>query len=64
MSDKESLQFLSIAKGSAAELETQLLIGMDIGYIEECIGRSWLLELQDIQAMLTGLIKRYRSTTR
>lgn len=58
------MQFLSIAKGSAAELETQLLIGMDIGYIEESLGRSWLAELQDVQAMLTGLIKRYRNTTR
>ena len=60
LSDKETLQFLSIAKGSAAELETQILIGLDIGYLEKAKGSEWLKALADIQAMLVGLIKRYR----
>ncbi|MGY6586910.1 MAG: four helix bundle protein [Wenzhouxiangella sp.] len=42
LSDKETLQFLSIAKGSAAELETQILIGLDIGYLDKAKGSEWL----------------------
>lgn len=60
LSDKESVQFLSVAKGSSAELETQILIGIDVGYISPDDGKQWLADLNDIQAMLSGLIKRYR----
>ena len=34
-SSKEFMKFLSIAKGSAAELETQLLLAVRIGYFTE-----------------------------
>ena len=34
-SSKEFMKFLSIAKGSAAELETQLLLAVRIGYLTE-----------------------------
>ena len=60
LSDKETVQFLSVAKGSAAELETQILIGMEIAYISREQGKSWIAEVNDIRAMLTGLIKRYK----
>lgn len=33
--DKELLQFLSFALGSLAELETQLLIAVRLGYLDE-----------------------------
>jgi len=62
ISDKETLQFLSIAKGLAAELETQLLIGIDIGYLDSAAAKAWLKDVSDIQAMLMGLIKRYKRT--
>ena len=32
---KEFAQFLSIARGSSSELETQMLIAADLGYIKE-----------------------------
>lgn len=60
LSDKEMVQFLSIAKGSLAELETQVLIGMDIGYINKDVGKAWLEDINAIQAMLFGLSKRYK----
>ncbi|WKD22977.1 four helix bundle protein [Pseudoalteromonas sp. KG3] len=60
LSDKETVQFLSIAKGSLAELETQVLIGMDIGYINKDVGKAWLEDINAIQAMLFGLSKRYK----
>jgi four helix bundle protein len=40
-SQKECLNFLSYAKGSCGELKTQIIIGMDIGYIDRGIGEKW-----------------------
>ncbi len=54
---KELVQFLRYAKGSAAELETQIYIGMEIGYIAREQGKLWAQEASEIQAMLGGLIK-------
>lgn len=36
-SDKELIQFLYIAVGSASELETQIIISKELGFIEEKI---------------------------
>ena len=59
-SDKQSIRYFYIAKGSIAELRTQLLISMEIGYIS--IDQYSFLEkaCDTLSAMLTGLIK-YRS---
>ena len=61
LSDKETVQFLSIARGSAAELETQILIGREIGYIAEVTSTQWLEAIGAVQRMLTGLIRRYKN---
>lgn len=53
---KDKRHFLVIARGSCAELRTQIYIGIDIGYINELSGRQWLLDTRDISAMLHGLI--------
>lgn len=56
--DKEFLQFLSIARGSLSELETQILIAHDLGYLAEC---SALVEQIDkIFALIGGLINSLR----
>ncbi len=60
-SQKESLIFLSYAKGSCGELRSQIYIGMDIGYIDRRIGKTWLREANEISSMLSGLIKTRRS---
>ena len=57
LSQKESLTFLSYAKGSCAELRTQILIGIDIGYISPDIGKIWVKETREISSMLAGLIR-------
>jgi four helix bundle protein len=62
-SHKESVTFLSYAKGSCGELRTQIYIGMDIGYIEKDIGKQWLGEAQEISSMLSGLIRTRRKFT-
>lgn len=54
--DKDKRHFLVIARGSCAELRTQVYIGIDIGYIDEQQGRLWIQETRDISAMLHGLI--------
>lgn len=41
-SNKECLVFLSYAKGSCAELRTQIYIGIEINYIGRSTGERWL----------------------
>lgn len=56
-SAKEKNQFYYISKGSLAELETQLYIACDIGYINEHV-LSDLMELSSLtHRLLQGLIK-------
>ena len=52
---------MNFAKGSAGELRAQIYIGMNIGYIKYEIGKSWLLECEEISKMLHGLIGAVRS---
>ena len=58
-SDKEKIRFIEIAKGSSAELITQLYIDIEIGYIEKSIGLSLINECNEILKMLSGLKKNY-----
>jgi len=53
----EYIQFLSIAFGSVAELETQLLISKELGYIKEEAFKKCLALLEEIMKMLSKLIK-------
>jgi len=57
MTDKDKSNFLGYARGSCAELRTQIYIGREIGYIDQNISKSWISETNEITAMLTGLIK-------
>lgn len=63
-SDKETLNFLAYAKGSCAELRTQIYIGIDIGYIPKETGNKWIQETKEISAMLVGLIKSIQSAAK
>jgi four helix bundle protein len=51
---KEFAQFLYIALGSLAELETQLLIAVDLGYVEG--GSPTLERLGVVRKLIIGLI--------
>ena len=56
-SDKEFIQFLHVSLGSLAELETQLLLSRELGFLkDEDINGS----LEQIRRMLLGLIKYLR----
>ncbi len=60
-SDKESYRFLDIAQASAAELKTQIYIGMKIEYIDFHQGKNWIGEIEDIAKMIGGLKRRVLS---
>lgn len=58
-SDKEFLQFLYIARASAVEIETQLLISSNLGYLDKA-GGTITDDLESIIRMLTSLINRVK----
>jgi four helix bundle protein len=55
-SDEVLASHLDIALGSAAELDTQLEIALEIGYLETQIHQALAAELQEITKMLFGLL--------
>ncbi len=57
-SDKEFSQFLSIAIGSAFELETQILLALDLGFFAKEKSENLIQNLQQIQKMLFSLKKK------
>ncbi|CEN44715.1 conserved hypothetical protein [Capnocytophaga canimorsus] len=59
-SDKEYIRFLYIALRSLMELDTQLIIAKNIGYINESELESVQKEVEEIAKLLNGLIK-YRT---
>ena len=62
-SKKDSIKFLDIAKGSCAELITQIHIGNEIGYIDKETGNTWINESDEILKMLSGLINNLKLNT-
>lgn len=56
----EYIQFLRIAYGSGAELETQLYIALKIGYLTENDFEKLNTLLEEIMKMLNRLIARLR----
>ena len=56
-SEKEFLRFLSIAQGSNAEIETQLLICVQLGYLYEGEIQTALVLSEEVSKMIRGLRK-------
>ena len=52
--------FLDVSLGSAYEVETQLLIARNIGYISQEIYDEIYRRIQDIERQLTGFIRMVR----
>lgn len=55
--DRQSTRHFYIARGSAAELRTQLIISFEIGYINKEDFEVLNKDCDEISAMLTALIK-------
>ena len=56
---KEFAQFLNIARGSLSELETQLLIAADLGYLEKT--NAVFVTVDRVSRLITGLHKTIRT---
>ena len=54
---KEFMQFLHMAQGSLSELDTQIEIAKRLGYFSEDQNKKTLEIMQDVDRMLSGLIK-------
>lgn len=63
-SNIEFAKFLDTALGSAYEVETQLLIAKNVGYIDEDIHSSLFNALQEIEMQLVGFIRTLREQGR
>lgn len=59
-SDVEFAKFLDTALGSSYEVETQLTIAHNVGYINEAIFTELMNDVQSIERQLTGFIRSVR----
>jgi four helix bundle protein len=55
-SNKEFIRFLNISKGSAAELNTQIIIAFKLNYISESSYNDLRTKSKEILQMTSGLI--------
>jgi four helix bundle protein len=55
--DKQSIRHFFIAKGSCAELQTLIVIGSEIGYIDNDIADILINECKIISVMLARIIR-------
>lgn len=61
-SSLDYIQFLKIARGSLAELETQILISKNLGFISEEIYINFDDKITEISKMLNALISSVNKT--
>ncbi len=52
---REFRQFIAVARGSCAELQTQVIIAYELGYIEKSLYDSLLLNIESVAKMLSSL---------
>jgi len=57
-SERELARFLSIAAGSASEVEYQLLLACDLNYIQEETYNALNQQISEIKKMLNSFIQR------
>lgn len=55
---KEFCQFIRIAQGSGAEIETQIIVSRNIGYIKEKEFTELIDDLESIMKMMTNLLNK------
>jgi len=61
-SKKEQIQFLRIAYGSGAEVETQLIIARELGYLEDTEYNVLEESLSETMKMLNTLISKFNKS--
>ena len=61
--NREFIQFLSIARGSAAEVRSQLYVALDAGYIDPDRFDELQKQSEEITRLIGGLIRHLRSSS-
>jgi len=59
--DNDFARFLTIALGSASELEYFCILAKDLGYISESDYSTVIVKVTEVKRMLTGFIKRLKA---
>jgi len=59
----EFIQFISHAEGSVAELETQLILSVELGFVNAENTKPSAVLLDDIRRMLNGLRRKLSGTS-
>jgi len=59
---RDLIAFLHVARGSLAELETQLLLAQQLGYADAARFQQIQPQLDEISRLINGLIKGLRQT--
>jgi four helix bundle protein len=59
-SDRELSQFLAIARGSVFEIETQIAIAVDLGFLGDPQSRHLFKRCAEVGRLLNGLIRSVR----
>lgn len=57
LGDREQVRFLRIARGSVCEVECQLLLSKDLGYVHRDAWKDIDKACQDLSSMLSGLVR-------
>ena len=60
--NREFVQFLVIARGSAAEVRSHLYVALDAGYVDADTFERQATEVRQIECMIGGFIVRLRAT--
>lgn len=60
--NKEFVNFLSIAKGSNGELQAQLILAKDLGYISEVTFSDCITLSKEVGKIIIGLIKYLKTS--
>lgn len=58
---KETIQFLNISRGSLFELETQIYISRDLGFISEDQLTNSIEQIENLGKLINGYIRYHRS---
>jgi four helix bundle protein len=61
--DKDSTHFFFIARGSLYELETQLYLAFDMGYLSEVEFQNQLKQIEICKKLLNGFIRYFKNKT-
>ena len=56
--ERDFARFLSIAAGSASEVEYQLLLALDLGYLPDELHRQLDAQINEVKRMLNSFIQK------